>query len=753
MRGAWLRTALLALVPLAFASAPAPASFVQAVEFPYYLSPRTAWERELVWLKNSGIRTVVFSVPWNWHQVGAEEYDFSGRTSPRRDLAGFIRLLRKLELRGWVRPLMPVANWPGGGTPENADAREQRAWIKQLERILAPQTTSHGGPIEFVEGRGLAIEAAQPPQPVTTVSAVDPAALVRSRGAIVAARGSLLWTDVEDALFPAGWSGTASPLRNGAVSLTGVERPAVDPLLREAALLRHWSGLLGQLTRTAMPKPVAGKLPEGVTAIELVSEAVSVVAISNTGKLPFADDLRVLDPRSGRTLVLPRVQVPPGEALWLPVGVSIGAVGLCRECSHFSGAEHIVYATAELLSIEYENGILAMEFAAPEAGEAILQFARQPVGPFLAAGKPAKFDWDDKTLRARLTIPAGSGRGKRVRIGIAIEEPDTSAFFNETRRLIIGQKNVVSTTYSSASLAARSRIRLPEGFTATVANKSPNELDYTIAVPADALHGDSVTLALEADGMPLGRAQVQLLRPVSVRLVEAIGMRLGEMELAFEPAAAPIDPKAGTNLDLAIRNNTSAICTYHLETAGAGLEFFPPKTDISIGPGDERLVSVRVFGDDAGPALRDWTLRISGGSTLEVPMRAVLLPRGRTVAWSADLDGDGSPEWVLESHKARAVFSAAGGGRLTEFTWKDTGANFLPAQGALAGSGKLEARASAGTLEFSGSGWKRTVRLSEGSLIVEQSTPLADLPPAARRGSANMTVERNSESKVTLTLN
>ena len=39
---------------------PAPASgeYVLAVEFPYYLYPRTLWERELVWLKNTGVETV-----------------------------------------------------------------------------------------------------------------------------------------------------------------------------------------------------------------------------------------------------------------------------------------------------------------------------------------------------------------------------------------------------------------------------------------------------------------------------------------------------------------------------------------------------------------------------------------------------------------------------------------------------------------------------------------------------------------------
>ena len=112
----------LVLLLLAFAAAlPAsdstpPPEFVQAVEFPYYLYPRTLWERELVWLKTIGIRTVEFSIPWNWHQVDGAAYDFTGATSPRRDLVGFIRLLRRLEMRAWIRALPTVKGWTAGGS-------------------------------------------------------------------------------------------------------------------------------------------------------------------------------------------------------------------------------------------------------------------------------------------------------------------------------------------------------------------------------------------------------------------------------------------------------------------------------------------------------------------------------------------------------------------------------------------------------------------------------------------------------------
>ena len=98
-------------------------------------------------------------------------------------------------------------------------------------------------------------------------------------------------------------------------------------------------------------------------------------------------------------------------------------------------------------------------------------------------------------------------------------------------------------------------------------------------------------------------------------------------ELTPDPPIAPIEPKAGTNLELSIRNNYPGIQTFRLEAAGDGLEFFPPKTEISVGATDERRVSLRVFAKEGVAGLRDWKLRVSGGATVELPMRVLLLPR------------------------------------------------------------------------------------------------------------------------------
>jgi hypothetical protein len=291
---------------------------------------------------------------------------------------------------------------------------------------------------------------------------------------------------------------------------------------------------------------------------------------------------------------------------------------------------------------------------------------------------------------------------------------------------------------------------VPEGFIATPSPKSPNEIEYTISVPADALHGDFAPLTIEADGVALGRARLQLFRPASIRLLQAIQLHFGAQErLTTEPFTAPVDLRGGSNLELTIRNNSTAIQTYHLEATGDNLEFSPAKTEITVAAMEERPVVLRVFAKEGATGVCDWHLHVTGGADVDLPFRAVLLPRTGAVAWSADLDGDGSPEWVLESQKVRAVFFSRDGGRWMEFTWKDTGANFLPADGAFAQPGPVEVRPNGGTLQFIGNGWTRTVSLEGSKLSIEQTSALprdSVMPQTA--GNVSLSIDRQSPSRV-----
>lgn len=755
------------LLPLLFlAVLPLPAQqvreYAQAVEFPYYRYPRAQWERELVWLKTIGIRTVAFSIPWNWHQPQPGITDITGRTSPRRDLTGLVRLLRGLGMQAWIRPASPVKGWIHAGVPLWAakDRQAQRRWLEELGRAFGTQVEKHGGPIAFVEGAPGILDAPPPPAPIATVSATNPTALARTREAFASGRGSLLWEDVEDALSPAGWEAPGDHLlRAGAIDLNGQERPGVAALRRDAALLRNWAPLVSAMRaqREQTVKPSAGKFPEGVSAVQLFSPRPgggSAVSILNQSDKPFRGELYVYYSPARHRMLMPAVEVPPGGALWLPVAMPL-ATGLCKECSVFANEEHIIQATAELEAVEFENGILAMEFAAPVAGEVVLQLSRQPSGPYLAGGKLTEFDWDEKTFRARLPIPAGKGPGNRVRIGLAIEPPEASAFFVDATRLLIGRKNLIATSYSSPELAARSRLRLPDGFSAKAVNKSPTGIDYEVNVPAEAYHGDWADFTLEADGVPMGRAHLQMYRPASARLSEAVKLHFGATELPVEPPLVAIDPKAGRNLDVVIRNNSPQIQNFAVTAEAQGFQFLPAKAEISMGGVMERTVSLRVFADEPDAGLHEAKLRLSGAADAEIPFRIVAIPRGQTVAYSADLDGDGAPEWVLESQKARAVFSAADGGRWLEYVWKDSGLNFLPESGALAGSGPVAVRAADGALEFTTKNWKRTVRLSgnDPTLTIEQSSPLpAETLKTLKQNEVTLEVNRQSANHASYSL-
>lgn len=745
---------LLAASVAAPASDPAPQrEFVQAVEFPYYLYPRQLWERELVWLDTVGIHTVEFSIPWNWHEPEQGKFDFTGATSPRRDLAGFIRILRRLGMRAWIRPVGTIPGWINGGTPSWAarDRRAQRQWPAEIEKLLAPQLERHGGPIAFVEGSlpwtDRETAPPEPPLPVTVLSADDTAAPARSRHAIEAGHGSLLWHDVEDALYPAGWEASGSPpFRKGAVSMNGDERPTVTALRRDALLLQRWAALVPPLAT----RPLAMKLPHGVTVEELrarVPGAVSAVSIVNASPQPFSAELHVLD-HAKHPIVMPPVQVDAGDALWLPIEVPLAA-SICKECTAFANGEYIVYATAELQSVEFENGILAMEFAAPQAGEVVLQLSRQPSGPYLAGGRPIDFDWDEKTQRARLPVPKGKGVGSRTRIGLAIEPPEMSGFFVDAKRLVLGQKNTLSTSYSSEELAQRSRLRLPEGYTAKPTPKSPLEIDYEVDVPREALHGSWVNLAIEADGVALGRTRLQVFRPLSVHLADAVKLQFGAGEaMVVDPILLTLDPKAGRNVDVSLLNNAPEIRSFVVEAQCDGWDFLPAKGEISIGAMMERVMSLRALAKDGGGGNCEGRIRVSGGTQMEIPLRIVAVGRGRTVVYSMDLDGDGLPEWIVETPQARAIFSSADGGRWMGFVWKDTGANFLPSQGALHGSGPVEVRPLDDGIEFSAGAWKRTVRLKGASLSIAQTAPLpSETLQNSTRDRVSFEVTRESSTR------
>ena len=102
---------------------------------------------------------------------------FHRRDQPRR-VCGLIRVLRRLGMRAWIRPVAPGKGWSGGGVPAWA-ARDRRAsagpwrwkgcwrrnWNATADRSLSSKDTA----VDRSHRRALA-----PPLPIVTLSANDP---------------------------------------------------------------------------------------------------------------------------------------------------------------------------------------------------------------------------------------------------------------------------------------------------------------------------------------------------------------------------------------------------------------------------------------------------------------------------------------------------------------------------------------------------------------------------------------------------
>jgi amino acid transporter len=92
--------------------------FVYGAAFFYERLPRSEWRDSLLQLRALGINTIDLYVMWNWHEPAQGEFDFTGRTNPRRDLEGVLHLVRELGFYAIVRPGPVIRNeWRNGGYP------------------------------------------------------------------------------------------------------------------------------------------------------------------------------------------------------------------------------------------------------------------------------------------------------------------------------------------------------------------------------------------------------------------------------------------------------------------------------------------------------------------------------------------------------------------------------------------------------------------------------------------------------------
>jgi len=126
-------------------------------EFHYWRVLRENWPVIIDRIKEMGLETIATYVPWNYHETAPGQYDFSGATSPQRDLAGFLDLLAEKGITVIIRPGPYIySEWPYGGVPERASVHDRLSpeflkmsehYIRAVCKVIVPRQITHGGNI------------------------------------------------------------------------------------------------------------------------------------------------------------------------------------------------------------------------------------------------------------------------------------------------------------------------------------------------------------------------------------------------------------------------------------------------------------------------------------------------------------------------------------------------------------------------------------------------------------------------------
>lgn len=696
---------------------------VYSASFPYWDCPPDLWAARLVSLKAMGFNAV--QIP--------------GRNPERqqdRDAAEFVRLARQAGLRVWLEreapdpALDPYRGSRGGPILDELGGRGE-VWFPAgehrllaasdlilLRRLVRKQEILSGFDAGWVSGQDARLS--------------DPSNyLLAARAAIAAGVKALNWSAVVE--------GRAAPERAPALGADGEPRPQAAALARTGALVRHFGRLLAGMTPRPPPAqspPVPSSLHIALLASPAPRGPAFLSALNFSDKAPAVQSLAVIDPKTGRQILV-GLNLPPRQALLMPINLPLASPEVCPTCSAFAPDERLVWAGAELVSVALENGVLAMEFVAPAEAEAVLELARQPRGPLLTAAHLRNLDWDEKNHRLRIRIPAGKPPDFRSRVGLGMELPDTSAFLQAPSRLILGATAVVKATFSSAELAARSRLLAPPGWRFQTEARTPAEIDYRIDVPADALPGDAVTLAVEADGRIAQSITVPLGPFCSVRIEpeEALQLR-PNAAFRVRPHLATLVLPRRRQYRIHLRNHSDEIRTFEVAASGEGLRFSPSRVEVSIGANLEREAVLNASGVVPRPGLYRWKLEVrEGGRRMELPLALAVISPDETLTYQYDLDRDGAPEWILENPKARAAFSPRLGGRMIELLLKEPKPAPMLAGASLDAGVALEARAAApGVIEMNGPGLTRRISLGPGdsAVEVEQTGGAAEWSVSAR---------------------
>lgn len=99
--------------------------FMLSADYPYYRDDPANWQPRLRQLRELGVQTVTFYVPWRHHEQADLSLDFTGRTQPNRNVVGFLEAIKAESMLAVVKPGPFIhAETDFGGLPDSVEAGE-----------------------------------------------------------------------------------------------------------------------------------------------------------------------------------------------------------------------------------------------------------------------------------------------------------------------------------------------------------------------------------------------------------------------------------------------------------------------------------------------------------------------------------------------------------------------------------------------------------------------------------------------------
>ncbi len=127
----------------------------------YWRLNPNSWEKILNSIRDMGLETIETYIPWEFHEIEKDVFDFKGETDSRRDLVGFLELTKEMGFWLIARPGPYIyAEWVNMGVPTDVAAYHRlheyfisraQNYLRAVCEVLVPFQASQGGHITMLQ--------------------------------------------------------------------------------------------------------------------------------------------------------------------------------------------------------------------------------------------------------------------------------------------------------------------------------------------------------------------------------------------------------------------------------------------------------------------------------------------------------------------------------------------------------------------------------------------------------------------------